>query len=144
MTEISDHAPRVVVGFDGSESARKALDWAAQYAARVGAVLEPVYAYGPPSGLVLTPGSLDEEIYSEAAQFLEEAVKSTLKESGVQVCPRAVQGRAAPVLLEASEDAELLVVGTRGAGGFPALRLGSVASHCVHHATCPVTVVPAS
>ncbi|MDA8374796.1 MAG: universal stress protein [Actinomycetota bacterium] len=143
MTEIADPHQRVVVGFDGSEPARLALDWAAQYAARIGAVLEPVYAYGPPSGLVLTPGSLDHEIYREAAQFLEGAVKSALKDLGVQVRPRAVQGRASPVLLEASEGAALLAVGTRGAGGFPGLRLGSVASHCVHHATCPVTVIPA-
>ncbi|MDA8207370.1 MAG: universal stress protein [Actinomycetota bacterium] len=143
MTEIAGDAPRVVVGFDGSEPARKALDWAAEYARQLGAVLEPVFAYGPPSGLILTPGSLDQEIYREAAQFLEEAVKSALNDSGVQVRPRAVQGRAAPVLLEASEGAVLLVVGTRGAGGFPGLRLGSVASHCVHHATCPVTVIPA-
>ena len=141
MTEIADEAPRVVVGFDGSEPARRALDWAAEYAARLGAVLEPVYAYGPPSGLVLTPGSLDQEIYREAAQFLEAAVKSALKDSGLQVRARAVQGRAAPVLLEASEGAALLVVGSRGAGGFPGLRLGSVAAQCVHHATCPVTVV---
>ena len=75
MTEIADPHQRVVVGFDGSEPARLALDWAAQYAARIGAVLEPVYAYGPPSGLVLTPGSLDHEIYWEAAQFLEEPVR---------------------------------------------------------------------
>ena len=143
MTEIAGDAPRVVVGFDGSEPARKALDWAAEYAKRLGAVLEPVFAYGPPSGLILTPGALDQEVYREAAQFLEEAVKSALKDSGVQVRPRAVQGRAAPVLLEASEGALLLVVGTRGAGGFSGLRLGSVASHCVHHTTCPVTVIPA-
>lgn len=143
MTEIAGDTPRVVVGFDGSEPARKALEWAAEYAKRLGAVFEPVFAYGPPSGLILTPGSLDQEIYREAAQFLEEAVNSALVDSGVQVRPRAVQGRAAPVLIEAGEGAVLLVVGTRGAGGFPGLRLGSVASHCVHHATCPVTVIPA-
>lgn len=142
MDEIADYAPRVVVGFDGSQPARAALEWAAQYASRIGAVLEPVYAYGPPSAMVLTPGSRDQELYRKAAQFLEEAVRSVLEESGIPVRPRAVQGHAAPVLLEASEGAALLVVGTRGAGGFPGLRLGSVASHCVHHASCPVTVVP--
>ena len=66
-----------------------------------------------------------------------------LKDSGVQVRPIAVQGRASPVLSEANEGAALLAFGTRGGGGFPGLRSGSVASHCVHHATCPVTVIPA-
>jgi nucleotide-binding universal stress UspA family protein len=61
--------------------------------------------------------------------------------SGVPVLARAVEGNAAQVLLDASDGADLLVVGSRGHGGFTEALLGSVSQHCVHHARCPVVVI---
>jgi nucleotide-binding universal stress UspA family protein len=66
-----------------------------------------------------------------------------LPESGrqVEIRPKVAEGNAAQVLLDASDGADLLVVGSRGHGGFAEALLGSVSQHCVHHATCPVVVI---
>lgn len=61
--------------------------------------------------------------------------------SDVRVIPRLREGNAAQVLLDAAADADLLVVGSRGHGGFAEALLGSVSQHCVHHATCPVVII---
>ena len=59
----------------------------------------------------------------------------------VQVCPRVVEGRAGPLLVDAAEGADLLVVGSRGHGGLAEALLGSVGQYCVHHAPCPVVIM---
>ena len=61
--------------------------------------------------------------------------------SNVQVSSQATEGNAAQVLIDAAEGADLLVVGSRGHGGFTEALLGSVSQHCVHHAPCPVVIV---
>jgi nucleotide-binding universal stress UspA family protein len=78
-------------------------------------------------------------------EVLDQIVKETnmITDSSVILHPMLEEGNAAEVLLRIAKDADLLVVGSRGHGGFSGLRLGSVSSHCIHHAVCPIVVVPA-
>lgn len=140
--------PRVVVGVDGSAGSRAALAFAAQEARLRGARLEVVVAWQYP---VLTTmpafGVLPpvEEMAAEARegllQFLRDEGLTTDPE--LDVTPVVAQGPASAALLDVSKGADLLVVGSRGYGGFKGLLLGSVSQACVTHATCPVVVVPA-
>ena len=78
----------------------------------------------------------------DARRLLETTVAETLGEDpGLEIELVVAEGHAAPVLVEAAKGADLLVVGSRGHGGFAGMLLGSVSEHCVHHASCPVIVV---
>ncbi len=122
---------------DGSDSASKALDWAAAEADRTGAVLEIQTAYEP--GYVHVT---KEEIQDSMDSLIEEAKARVAK-----VAPRLTmisethEAHPATVLLNASDGADLLVVGSRGLGGFKGLLLGSVSQQCSLHAKCPITIV---
>ena len=134
---------RVVVGVDGSEPARRALHWAAEEARRRHAALEIVHCWHPRMGLPLGP----------ALSATDRAALEADAHAVVAGAVRAVNGRsphaeailvdapAAPTLLGASEGADLIVVGTRGLGGFPGLLLGSVSTQVLHHAQCPAVIV---
>ncbi|HLI53683.1 MAG TPA: universal stress protein [Acidimicrobiales bacterium] len=135
----------VVVGVDGSESSSAALRWAADEARLRGATLKVVEAWHIPSvgygAYVAIPEGF-EDWAKEAAASLEEQLAEVLgDEPGVTVVREVVEGPAAKVILDAAEGAELLVVGSRGRGGFSGLLLGSVSAHVAHHAPCPVTIV---
>jgi nucleotide-binding universal stress UspA family protein len=86
------------------------------------------------------------DFWSTANDVLTQAVKDTLgdKPEGVEVREHVMVGNTAQVLLNAAADADLLVVGNHGHGGFARALLGSVSQHCVHHAPCPVLVVRGS
>jgi nucleotide-binding universal stress UspA family protein len=139
-TETGKHRPehRIVVGVDGSEPAKAALNWAAAEAKRRGAVLQVLCAYKRPP---LADGSRDE--YAEAAQQVVDKALVVLSTLAPEVVTKGDvhEGSPAPALLETGEGAELLVVGSRGHGGFTGLLLGSVSHKCVHHGRCPVVVV---
>jgi len=139
VTAKSNASPVVVVGVDGSLHSLDALRWAAGYALAFGALLRPLVAWSYSSSpeYVTQP-----DFESSARDSLEAALKLLHTEfHDVAVEPGLVQGSAASVLIDASRDADLLVVGTRGRGGFAGMLLGSVSQHCVQHATCPVVVV---
>lgn len=137
MTEAPE--PIVVVGVDGSQSSKHALRWAVRQAELTGAELVAVTAWHLPEMY----GYVSRDYDVDAANILNRVLKGVLDPPpAVQVTPRVVEGRAASVLIEASKDADLLVLGTRGHGGFEGMLLGSVSQHCVHHAACPVVVVP--
>jgi len=135
---------RVVVGFDGSETSLLTARWAAAEAELRGIGLTLVNALIPPtSGGTFGPGmavGLDtlEEIRSAAQRSLDEVAK-TLPGPDIQSIVQI--GSPTGVLLEASETADLVVVGSRGHGGFKELLLGSVSAQLVAHADCPVIVV---
>lgn len=135
--------PHVLVGVDGSETAKRALLWATDYVRRAGGTVHAVLAwhYDPvPVGPgVLPPPSYDAE--QAARQLLQEAVDA-IAEPPAYLRQTVVEGNAARVLLEQAIHSDLLVVGSRGRGGFKGLLLGSVSMQCVHHAACPVVVVP--
>jgi nucleotide-binding universal stress UspA family protein len=128
---------RIVVGVDGSDGATKALDWAAAEAERTGAVLEIETAYEP-GYLHVTK----DEIQRCMDVLIENAAARVAKLApGVTTVGRTHEESPAAVLIEASEGADLLVVGSRGLGGFKGLVLGSVSQQCSHHAPCPITIV---
>ena len=135
----------IVVGVDGSEHSKAALRWALEEARLRGAALRVVHAWWAYPALV--PGtpivSADwDALREEAQEFARRFVADTIGEpEDVEISAVAPHGTAAPVLVEAAKDAELLVVGSRGHGGFAGLLLGSVSQQCAHHARCPLVVV---
>jgi nucleotide-binding universal stress UspA family protein len=134
----------IVVGVDGSPNSRTALSWAAAEAADHGSDLVVLnvweHAVPLPAGSVSVPEVSDPG--RSTADDLLKVIKEELGEDpAVLVQPRVVEGRAAKVLIEQSAGADLLVVGTRGHGGFAGLVLGSVSQHVAAYAKCPVTVV---
>ena len=133
---------KVVVGVDGSECSKTALRWAAFIAAQAGARLEVVAAwhFPPTFGLSYVPPTYNPGDHAEKA--LTETVDEVFAEDRPTNMWIAVrEGGAAQVLLDQSEDAMLLVVGSRGHGGFAGLRLGSVSTAVSAHAACPVLVI---
>lgn len=146
----------VVVGIDGSPGSLAALRFALAEARLRGAKLVALHAWQLPLaegpgpftlGLPSLETPVDEaaEAYARAAgSLLDQVVDTVAGDAGVEVERRVVEGGAAAALVEASAGAELLVVGARGHGGVAGLLLGSVSDQCVHHARCPVVVVPAA
>lgn len=140
---------RIVVGLDGSEGSLVALRAAAAEAKVRAAVLEVVCAWHP-SSMGSIPafgvGSPTAHSLDELRTALDEtlAAEGLGPDDGIKVESRVVTGHAAEALLDAAERATLVVVGTRGRGGFAGLVLGSVSQQVVTHARCPVMIVPHS
>jgi nucleotide-binding universal stress UspA family protein len=139
----------IVVGVDGSDESKEALRWALEEARLRDATVRAVYAWRDP--YVLAPGfGLPEDfefdaLRERAVETLDAVVAEVAgKTSDVLVDKVVAEGPAGSVLVQAAEDAELLVVGSRGHGGFVGLLLGSVSQQCVTHAPCPVLVVRGS
>ncbi len=139
----------VVVGVDGSEAATRALRWAAEDARRRGALLRVVLAWEYPPRAVGGAGWIvpDEAMLADQAAVMERRLDDVLAAAaplleGLELERRVVHGAPVPALLEAAAHADLLVLGTRGHGGFVGLLLGSVSQQCAHHAPCPVVIVP--
>ena len=130
---------RIVVGVDGSAASRDALRWAQWQAELTGAPLEVVTAWSYPTSYGF-PVIADVDWEQGARTVLDEAVDEALGPQA-DVTRRVVEGHAARVLVEAADGADLLVVGSRGHGGFTGMLLGSVSEHVVTHASCPVVVV---
>jgi nucleotide-binding universal stress UspA family protein len=137
----------IVVGVDGSQGSRRALAWALEEARLRRASVRAVYAYLVPPGFgwgYLPPGRIDRSFFRDRAEELVEGLVAELAGAdrrGGTVCGAAVEGVPAEVLCGAARHAELLVVGSRGLGGFGGLLLGSVSHQCAQHAPCPVVVV---
>lgn len=136
-------ARRVVVGVDGSPQSQQALRWAQFLAAGTGATIEAVYAWEYPmsaGGWAAFPTDWHPD--RDAEKALTQAVDAAFgsqRPAGLTL--RTPEGHPVRVLVEASHGAELLVVGSRGHGGFVGLLLGSVSASCAEHAGCPVLVV---
>lgn len=143
--QLANH--RIVVGVDGSASSKAALAWAVQQAVLTGATVEAVISWHYPTAFGGTPfvplGSvMDVDFAGTAARVLSGAVSDTVDPTNpVKVSSTVREGNAAQILLEAAEGAELLVVGSRGHGGFTEALIGSVSQNCVHHARCPVVTI---
>jgi nucleotide-binding universal stress UspA family protein len=134
----------IVVGVDGSEHSRRALQWAAEEAAQRGATLEVVLAWtllAQPGTKPPKPDFTDTDARAVLEQIVDEALGADRPE-GMVLSP--INDLAARALIDASEEASLVVVGSRGLGGFRDLLLGSVSGQVVRHAKCPVVVIPGS
>ena len=141
--------PGILVGVDGSGHASRALEWAMRMAAALNLQLTVLtvnqvavsHWTGNP---IINPE--DRAAQEEARQAAEKAVAEAAGRLGLSspasVTVHSVSGNAARELIEASRDADLLVVGSRGGGGFASLMMGSTSSQVVHHARCPVVVMP--
>jgi nucleotide-binding universal stress UspA family protein len=141
----------VVVGVDGSPASRRALEWAVREAAAKGTKVLAISAYRIPSLVSAAPyaawsPALKEELADEANKVLSRLIWATAEtHPEVEIEAKVVEGLPADVLIETSERASALVVGSRGHGGLVGSLLGSVSNRCVAHAHCPVVVVgPAS
>ncbi|MEI8104464.1 MAG: universal stress protein [Actinomycetes bacterium] len=141
----------VVVGIDGSEHALQALRWAVGEARRRGAPLRAVHAWVLPymplavGYMPLDEGKLLEASHEGANAVVQAALGAAADEAAdIDMAGAAVNGPPVAVLLAQAKEAALLVVGSRGHGGFAELMLGSVSHQCAQHARCPVVIVPAT
>jgi nucleotide-binding universal stress UspA family protein len=138
----------IVVGVDSSHHAKLALEWAMKEAAVRDTPLTVLAVHKAVAGFyssgVAYPGddALTDKV-GQAAQADVDAVAATLGDAGPKsVTVLAVNGVPAEALVKASSNADLLVLGSRGAGGFAQLTLGSVSTQVTHHSHCPVVIVP--
>jgi nucleotide-binding universal stress UspA family protein len=139
-------APRIVAGVDGSPSSLAALRWAVRQAEFTGATVDAVIAWHyPVLAVPIGPAPvamLDTADFEKGAdETISDAISAAVGTSRVPVSAQVKEGNAAQVLLDAAAGADLLVVGSRGHGGFAEALLGSVSQHCVHHAPCAVVIV---
>jgi nucleotide-binding universal stress UspA family protein len=137
-------AGMIVVGVDGSDESKGALHWALAEAALRDSKVRVVHAWWSRPALV--PGApliaADWELLRKGAEeYVQGFVEANADPTDLDVVADAVHGAPADVLVQAAKGAELLVVGSRGHGGFAGLLLGSVSQQCVHHAPCPVVIV---
>jgi nucleotide-binding universal stress UspA family protein len=140
MTDLA-HPRFIVVGVDGSEGSKKALGWAADQAALTHATLRVVTAWHVHVGFGFPP-MLPVSYEEPARRELEATTLAVLGHSPACLVEAELkQGHPRQVLVDASIDADLLVVGSRGLGGFAGMLLGSVSEYCASHAKCTVVIV---
>lgn len=140
---------RIVVGMEGSGGAKAALRWALREAAFRDAAVEVLTAYSntyvpasPDFNYVpLEASDLEKEVHRMQDTVVDEVLAEPEIDSSVEVVRTVRRGRAADTLIAAGDTAAMLVVGSRGRGGFRGLLLGSVSQQIVHHAACPVVIV---
>lgn len=140
---MSEQTPAIVVGFDGSDSARGALAWAARHAALTGAPVELFATWAMPKNYgyaMAFESNLD--LAGDTQKALDEAVAAIADEfPDVTFRTQVVEGEPRSALVARSKAAQMLVVGSRGHGELTGMLLGSVSGYCVTHAACPVLVM---
>ena len=143
MTEGSAAgAGRVVVGVDGSPPSQQALRWGAHLAAAFGAGLDAVTSWDFPAAAGWGPVPSGWDPSQDMRKVLDDTIQQVFGDQPPAGLRRQVtEGGAAQVLLDASQGAIMLIVGSRGHGGFAGLLLGSVSANVAEHATCPVLVI---
>jgi nucleotide-binding universal stress UspA family protein len=141
-TEAPESTGRIVVGTDGSEHADHAVRWAADEADRRGAELVIVHGWKRHYHLTIEGvDQADDFTPVDAELILDQAVEAVRAVSGANVVGQLVEGSVADTLLDLSKTADLLVVGSRGRGGFRAMLFGSIASSVATHSHCPAVIV---
>jgi nucleotide-binding universal stress UspA family protein len=141
---VTDPIPerRIVVGVDGSEPSRHALQWAQFMAHALGAAIDAVMVWEITAAMAAAGWVDDWNPEKETAEQLRTTLAEVLGSSPpVPVRPMIRRGSAAHELIQASQGAQLLIVGSRGHGGFSGLLLGSVSSAAAQHAHCPIMII---
>jgi nucleotide-binding universal stress UspA family protein len=147
MTSADRSEPVVVVGVDGSAESVDALRWAARYQESTGATVRPVLSWhfpaaAGPAPVGVAPKPISDEVRASMQEALDKAITEVYGSPATDKVEAKIEyGHPAQVLVEASQHADLLVVGHRGHGAFTGMLIGSVSIHCVTHAHCPVVVV---
>ena len=145
--------PGIIVGVDGSDHSRLALAWAMREAVQHHVPLTVMTVHPAPVRPAtrifwpvpdLPDNSYDPEFARKALQGLVDQVASEIGETVPEITVSVAVGDPAEELVKASRDADMLVVGSRGSGGFARLLMGSVSSQVTHHAACPVVIIPGS
>jgi nucleotide-binding universal stress UspA family protein len=132
---------RIVVGVDGSSSSEEALRWALRHARLTGQPVEALTSWEIPVNFSVGPLT-DVDWEGQATSTLRDAVAKAVDPADAErVTQRVVKGHPAQVLIDAASDAGLVVIGSRGRGGFTGMLLGSVSQHVLARATCPVVIV---
>ena len=141
---MSGRMERIVVGVDGSENSRRALEWAILLASQFGAEVVAVHAIGLLAHLADGPAVPSHSHLDELRKLFESSWCAPLTASGVPHRLVCLDGPPVPVLLDVSEreQADVIVVGSRGTGGFAELLLGSTSHQVAEHSTRPVLIVP--
>jgi nucleotide-binding universal stress UspA family protein len=144
--EPTEFANRVVIGIDGSELSRDAMAFAFDYASRHGLGITALHTWDVPvpdtvPPIIVSQAELDEVQDEELMITATQMSAWTDKHPDINVVQKVMRGSAVAVLIGASKDAALVVVGSRGRGGFLGLLLGSVSQALLHHAVAPVAVV---
>jgi nucleotide-binding universal stress UspA family protein len=141
---------KIVVGIDGSEAGHRAMEFAAATAVRSKSTLLLLTAWQPVGGaglsvqpwqVITTATAEADERARELADLAALGTSLTARYPGLTVTQEVVEGRPADVIAAASKEAGLVVIGTRGRGGFKGLLLGSVSHDVIHEVSCPVAVV---
>lgn len=139
---MTEHTGRIVVGVDGSPASIDAIKWAAAQAKLTGSTLVAVTAWTIPASYGVAFGGEDAVDWKQnAQQALDEALAEALGDDAPPVDKIIDQGHPSYVVTEQSKNADLVVMGSRGHGGFAGMVLGSVSQHVVSHAHCPVVVI---
>jgi nucleotide-binding universal stress UspA family protein len=139
----------IVVGIDGSAHSARALEWAMNEAVLRHAPLTVLSVHRVMVSFWDSPFGYPEphDQLERAREMAREAIGKALAQRGdehpASVTTRVLIGAPAEELLRAAEDADMIVVGSRGTGGFARLLMGSVCTQITHHARCPVIVIPA-
>jgi nucleotide-binding universal stress UspA family protein len=143
--------PGIIVGVDGSDNSRRALGWAMREAVRHHLPLKVMTVQPdtvrPATGIywgVRAENSFKPELAQKVLQEFVDNVASEIGGTVPEITLSVARGEVAEELIKASRDADILVVGSRGSGGFARLLLGSTSSQVTHHAACPVVVIPAT
>jgi nucleotide-binding universal stress UspA family protein len=133
--------PRIVAGVDGSPSSLAALEWAARQSDLTGSALVVVATWHLPSAYAVAGITDDYDPATDMQRVLDDSLPAIQqRHRTLRVTGQVIEGYPGPALVDASRDADLLVVGSRGHGEFADIILGSVGMHCATHAHCPVLV----
>lgn len=132
---------RIVVGVDGSEQSKAAMDWAIEECRLRNGEVQALTAWSFPYVSDAMGTAWDYELFEKDAQAILEAELERVKDRGVAITGRIVEGNPASALIDASRHADLVALGSRGHGGFTGMLLGSVSHQTIHHAHCPVLVI---